>query len=113
MAEWLDRQQLTSRRLRWLVNYDCRDDYGATLEDTSAWAALFYCSSRKRKPHAESQPYMTWPEGNGFVVKHLYRAAKDACGSARRWPNWCRTTAALTRSRWTTMARCAASTRTR
>jgi phytoene dehydrogenase-like protein len=78
MAEWLDGHGYTSARLRWLVNYACRDDYGTTLEDTSAWAGLFYFASRVRKPGAEAQPLMTWPEGNGRVVRHLY-------GKARQW----------------------------
>jgi protoporphyrinogen oxidase len=77
MDEWLTKRGLTSPRLRWMVNYECRDDYGATLEDTSAWASMFYRTSRKRKVGAESQPYVTWPEGNGHVIKHLYAKAKE------------------------------------
>jgi len=74
MAAWLDKRGLTSSRLRWLVNYACRDDYGATLEDTSAWAGLFYFAARRRIPGAEPQPYLTWPEGNGKLVAHLASA---------------------------------------
>ncbi len=76
-AEWLDRRGLTSPRLRWLVDYACRDDYGTSAEHTSAWAGLFYFASRVRKPGDESQPLMTWPEGNGRVAKHLYGKAKS------------------------------------
>lgn len=71
MAEWMGRRRFTSRRLRWLVEYGCRDDYGATAEDTSAWAGLFYFASRRRSPGAEPQPLLTWPEGNGRLVAHL------------------------------------------
>ncbi len=71
MADWLDRHSFTSPRLRWWVNYACRDDYGSTLEQTSAWAGLFYFASRLRKPGAEPQPLITWPEGNGRLVQHL------------------------------------------
>jgi hypothetical protein len=77
MAEWLDGKGFTSRRLRWLVDYSCRDDYGATAEQTSAWAGLFYFASRVRKSGDEPQPLMTWPEGNGFVVNHLYKQVAD------------------------------------
>jgi hypothetical protein len=77
MAEWLDRHGFTSPRLRWWVNYGCRDDYGSTLEETSAWAGLFYFASRVRRPGAEPQPFMTWPEGNGRVVAHFYRQVRD------------------------------------
>src|SRR5437870_10375900 len=76
IAEWLDERGLTSARLRWLVDYACRDDYGLTLDQTSAWAGLFYFASRVPGPHAESQPLITWPEGNGRLVSHLYNKAK-------------------------------------
>jgi hypothetical protein len=76
MADWLDRHGFDSPRLRWLVNYGCRDDYGTMVEDTSAWAGLFYFASRVPRPGAESQPLMTWPEGNGRVVNHFYGKAR-------------------------------------
>ena len=76
MAEWLSARGLNSPRLRWLVDYACRDDYGLTVDQTSAWAGLFYFASRVAKPGAESQPLITWPEGNGRLVSHLYSKAK-------------------------------------
>jgi glycine/D-amino acid oxidase-like deaminating enzyme len=72
MAEWLERRDWMSPRLRWLVSYACRDDYGTTLEETSAWAGVFYFASRIRRPGVEAQPLVTWPEGNGRVVAHFY-----------------------------------------
>jgi len=72
MEDWLDRHGWQSSRLRWLVNYACRDDYGTILEETSAWAGLFYFVSRLRKPGAEPQPFITFPEGNGRMVAHLH-----------------------------------------
>ncbi|MCE9545457.1 MAG: FAD-dependent oxidoreductase [Planctomycetia bacterium] len=77
MAQWLDRKAFTSPRLRWLVDYACRDDYGLRAEQTSAWAGLFYFASRVAKPGGEARPLMTWPEGNGRLVRHLYEAVKD------------------------------------
>ncbi len=77
MTEWLDRHGWTSPRLRWLVDYSCRDDYGTTSDQTSAWAGVFYFASRIRRPGMRSQPLITWPEGNGRVVDHLYGRAKD------------------------------------
>jgi protoporphyrinogen oxidase len=74
-AQWLDAHRWTSPRLRWLVAYACRDDYGATLEDTSAWAAVFYFASRILAPGKPSQPVITWPEGNGRFVRHLASAS--------------------------------------
>lgn len=76
MAEWLRRRGLDSPRLRWLVDYACRDDYGLTVEQTSAWAGLFYFASRMRAPGDEAQSLITWPEGNGRLVAHLYEKAR-------------------------------------
>ena len=76
MDEWLSARGLDSPRLRWLVDYACRDDYGLTASQASAWAGLFYFASRMRRPGAESQPLITWPEGNGRLVRHLYEQAR-------------------------------------
>jgi hypothetical protein len=74
MAQWLDARDFTSTRLRWFVEYACRDDYGTLLHDTSAWAALFYFASR------DARPVITWPEGNGRIVAHLSRSAPARTG---------------------------------
>src|SRR5690606_12787458 len=42
MADHLDGLGLTSWRLRWAVDYACRDDYGCTLAQCSAFAALHH-----------------------------------------------------------------------
>jgi len=75
MSDWLSRHGLNSPRLRWFVNYCCRDDYGMTAEQTSAWAGLFYFASRIRRPGDESQPLITWPDGNGHIIAHLHKLA--------------------------------------
>jgi len=77
MADWMNQRGYNSSRLRWFVDYACRDDYGLTLDQTSAWAGLFYFSSRVAKPGDESQPLMTWPEGNGHLISHLYSKSKS------------------------------------
>ena len=76
-AAWLTERGLHSARLRWYVEYACRDDYGLDLQHTSAWAMLFYFCSRVTKPGARSQPFLTWPEGNGRLVSHLTRVAGE------------------------------------
>ena len=76
MSEWMDQRGLTSPRLRWWVDYACRDDYGMTLDQTSAWAGLFYFCSRVVAPENESQSLITWPEGNGRLVQHLFEKVK-------------------------------------
>jgi Flavin containing amine oxidoreductase len=77
MGEWMRQFGFNSPRLRWWVDYACRDDYGMTLDQTSAWAGLFYFCSRVSKPNTESQPLITWPEGNGKLVNHLFEIARS------------------------------------
>lgn len=70
MADWLDAEGFTSPRLRWLVDYACRDDYGATARDTSAWAGLWYFCAR-RTGDSKNEGFLSWPEGNGRLVRQL------------------------------------------
>jgi protoporphyrinogen oxidase len=76
-AEWLRRKGYRSEVLRWLVDYACRDDYGLRLEQTSAWAMLFYYASRVPTPDTKAAPLLTWPEGNGHIVRHLTKVVGD------------------------------------
>jgi len=76
-AELLERHGITSPRVRWWVEYGCRDDYGLTLESTSAWAAIFYTAARTAEAGGESQDFLAWPEGNGALVAHLARSAGE------------------------------------
>src|SRR6185436_7031896 len=46
MAAWLDRERFDSPWLRWMIDYACRDDYGALSKDVSAWAGLYYFAAR-------------------------------------------------------------------
>ena len=76
-ADWLRQNGLTSARLIWYCDYACRDDYGLKLDQTSAWAGLFYFCSRVKKSGDESQQFVTFPEGNGRFVNHLNDGVKD------------------------------------
>ncbi len=75
-AEWLRQKGFDSPRLLWFCDYACRDDYGLRVEQTSAWAGLFYFCSRVRKSGEESQAFITFPEGNGRFVNFLYDKIK-------------------------------------
>jgi monoamine oxidase len=75
-AQWLDAQGLTDARLRWYLDYCCRDDYGAGLATVSAWAGLHYFASRHGfhapgDEEAEREPVFTWPEGNAWLARRL------------------------------------------
>jgi glycine/D-amino acid oxidase-like deaminating enzyme len=67
MADWLAREGFDSPWLRWLVDYGCRDDYGARAAQTAAWAGIHYFASR---PAGEAGP-LTWSEGNGWITRRL------------------------------------------
>ena len=70
MAQWLESQQLVSERLKWLVDYACRDDYGTTSEHTSAYAGIWYFASR-HSGSEKSEGFLSWPEGNGRLIRQL------------------------------------------
>lgn len=58
--------------LLWYVDYCCRDDYGCTIDNVSAWAGIHYFASRNGKAaNAEPHAVVTWPEGNGWIVKRM------------------------------------------
>lgn len=71
-AAWLQQAGFNSRPLLWYLNYACRDDFGTTLETTSAWAGLFYFAARDPQPaSAQAHNVITWPEGNAWLVERL------------------------------------------
>ena len=77
MAAWMAANGFDAPWLLWWVDYACRDDFGARAEATSAWAGLHYFAARIAVPGDEPAPFLTWPQGNGFLVRHLARAAGD------------------------------------
>lgn len=73
MAEYLrDKGWDRSAPLKWYVNYCCRDDYGGGSDHVSAWAGAHYFASRNaRAANAPGYAVVTWPEGNGWLVRQL------------------------------------------
>ena len=80
-GEWLTRRGFDSPRVRWYAEYGCRDDFGASLADTSAYFGLHYLCARTPGPEDESAEFLTWPQGNARVVEHL--AARVGAGRIR------------------------------
>ncbi len=76
-GDWLRERGFTSERLFWYCDYATRDDYGLKADQASAWVGLFYFCSRVRKSGVESQPFITYPEGNGQFVNHFFEMVKD------------------------------------
>ncbi len=79
MADWFAARGYRSERLRWMLEYACKDDYGANLHTTSAWAGLHYHACRRPDP-ADAQDLgtavLTWPAGNGHLAHGLLRLAR-------------------------------------
>lgn len=72
MADYMAKQGWASRSLRWYVDYCLRDDYGADSSVISAWAGIHYFAARDgRAANTDAQAVVTWPEGNGWIVKQL------------------------------------------
>lgn len=72
MRAWMLAQGFDSPFLNWYVDYACRDDYGTLAQGTSAWAGLHYHACRDgQAAHADPHSVLTWPEGNGWLVKRM------------------------------------------
>ena len=72
MRDWLLAQGFDSPFLHWYADYACRDDYGTRAAATSAWAGMHYYACRDgRGANADSHSVLTWPEGNGWIVKRM------------------------------------------
>jgi predicted NAD/FAD-binding protein len=88
-AQWLDGHALTDTRLRWYLDYACRDDYGAGIHTVSAWAGIHYFASRHgfhapgEDSAGEHDAVFTWPEGNAWLVQHLTAPLQGRLHGAR------------------------------
>lgn len=74
MRAWLLDQGFVSETVHWVANYACRDDYGCDYRETSAWAGIHYFACRTGAARdAEHDAVLTWPEGNGHIVRGLVK----------------------------------------
>jgi phytoene dehydrogenase-like protein len=76
MDAFLAARGFTSPRLRWWVEYACRDDYGTDLAATSAWAGVHYYAARDADPEY-GDVVLTWPEGNAWLTRRLAEPVAD------------------------------------
>lgn len=81
-AQWLQAQGLDDPWLIAVLDYACRDDYGAGVAAVSAWAGLHYFASRHGFPapgeaEDDAEPVFTWPEGNAWLTERLARPLGD------------------------------------
>ena len=79
-ADYIARHGIKGERVRWWLEYATRDDFGAALADTSAYALIHYFAARAEVDGdgvSESSEYMTWPEGNQRLVRALQSERVD------------------------------------
>jgi hypothetical protein len=77
--DWLKGQGLTSTELRWYLDYCCRDEYGASVTELSAWAGIQYFASRHGfsfgaslgGERIDSEGVLTWPQGNAWLIERM------------------------------------------
>lgn len=70
--QFLTQHKFDSPYLRWYVNYCCADDYGSSLQQTSAWAMMHYFASRRSDAaNASADAVLTWPEGNSWLIAQI------------------------------------------
>ncbi len=72
LRDFLWGKGLTAAPLHWYVDYCCRDDYGCTAAQTSAWAGLHYfCCRDGEASNASHESVLTWAEGNAWLTRRL------------------------------------------
>lgn len=77
---FLTERGLRSEYLDWYVDYCCKDDYGVSSEQVSAWAGIHYFASRDGMGEGVvvgKNNLLTWPEGNDFLVKKLAESMSE------------------------------------
>ena len=87
MADWMHARGWDSKPLLWYVDYGCRDDYGTAVTDVSAWAGIHYYASRDGRAGdgVSAQTVLTWPDGNGHIIRRMKEMVGPALCSALAW----------------------------
>jgi monoamine oxidase len=86
---WLSHAGFDDTRLRWYLDYCCRDDYGAGIDTVSAWAGMHYFASRHGfhgladSTDHDPDGVLTWPEGNAWLVAKLAAPFADRLHTGR------------------------------
>lgn len=76
-GDYLEHHGFTGPRLRWVCDYACRDDYGATLSETSAYAGLHHFLCRGLEDDHD-RGLIVFEGGNAELVRRLAKATKAA-----------------------------------
>lgn len=82
MESWLKAHQFSDPWLYAVLDYACKDDYGAGISSVSAWAGLHYFASRHGfavPGEGEEDDIFTWPQGNAWLAEQVASAFMDRC----------------------------------
>lgn len=72
MRAWMQREGFSGQELAFHADYACRDDFGTTWDQVSAWAGIHYFAARRGKAsNAEDDAYLVRPEGNSWLARAL------------------------------------------
>ena len=70
--DWLTASAYSSPSLHAYLDYVCRDEYGASPEQVSAWAGLHYFAARDgHAANAADGALLTWPDGLAPLARGL------------------------------------------
>ena len=84
IAEWMRAKGFDSERLRWLVDYACRDDYGLGSEQASAWAGLFSCLALSQAGRGDAAAHHLPEVTAASSIIFMRRCARGATRPRRR-----------------------------
>lgn len=77
-SQYLKQNDFTDAYLLWYLDYCCRDDFGGDSTRVSAWAGINYFAAHRAQPsNTDAARVLTWPEGNGRLVKLLVADVKQ------------------------------------
>lgn len=77
-ARWLDQQGYRAPGLRTYLDYCCRDDFGVSAAEVSAWAGLHYFAARAgQAANAAAGAVLTWADGLNPLARHLAGASRQ------------------------------------
>ena len=81
MRDWLLKQGFDAPTLHWYVDYACRDDYGTSSDQVSAWAGIHYFACRNGEAQdAADDAVLTTPGGNAWLADGLLQSIRAHAG---------------------------------
>jgi hypothetical protein len=81
IRDWLLAQGFDSPHLHWYVDYACRDDYGTSSAEVSAWAGIHYFACRNGEAlDVVGDTVLTTPGGNAWLAEGIARSIRERAG---------------------------------